>query len=517
MKKFQSRALFLAAGTLVAASSASATAVTWGAGPTGDWATAAGWVGGVAPVSGDNLIFDGTVAKTLTDTLTTSAFSITGITFNGTGAYTISGNAFLLNGGISTTAASGTQTINNAITLGATQTVTTSTGTTIALGGIISGTGFGLTKEGSGTLTLNGANTYDGGTSINAGTVVVGTNNAALGAGSVTISSGGILTVSSGRSLANAIANAGTINTSAAGATFSTAITGAGVLNINNTGAGKTAFSATSGTYMSGGTINISSGATLYDFGTGHTVAANINIAGTGNNENRGAIRFAGANNFTGNMNLTGSTTLGWEATANIQGGVSTNTAGLKTLTLGTTAASTGAFTVSGAITDGSGQLALTKLSTGTVTLSGVNTYTGNTTVSAGAITLADNGAFSFVIGASGVNNAISGGGTLTLNGDLIFNLTGAGTTLGDSWQIVNNGTLTETYGATFSVTGATDLLNNKWAINNGGITYTFDEGTGALSVTAVPEPSTYGLIGAGALAAVAFVRRRRKLAGNVA
>jgi hypothetical protein len=35
--------------------------------------------------------------------------------------------------------------------------------------------------------------------------------------------------------------------------------------------------------------------------------------------------------------------------------------------------------------------------------------------------------------------------------------------------------------------------------------------------VSAVPEPSTYGLIGAGALAAVAVVRRRRKLAGKAA
>ena len=35
------------------------------------------------------------------------------------------------------------------------------------------------------------------------------------------------------------------------------------------------------------------------------------------------------------------------------------------------------------------------------------------------------------------------------------------------------------------------------------------------LTATAVPEPSTYGLLGAGALAAVAFVRRRRKFAGK--
>ena len=81
----------------------------------------------------------------------------------------------------------------------------------------------------------------------------------------------------------------------------------------------------------------------------------------------------------------------------------------------------------------------------------------------------------------------------------------------------MNNSALTETYATTFSITGATDLGSNKWALNNGGITYTFDEATGALSITAVPEPSTYGLIGAGSLALFAAVRRRRKLAGKAA
>ena len=41
--------------------------------------------------------------------------------------------------------------------------------------------------------------------------------------------------------------------------------------------------------------------------------------------------------------------------------------------------------------------------------------------------------------------------------------------------------------------------------------------GPANMQFSVVPEPSTYGLIGAGALASVAFVRRRRKLAGKAA
>ena len=39
----------------------------------------------------------------------------------------------------------------------------------------------------------------------------------------------------------------------------------------------------------------------------------------------------------------------------------------------------------------------------------------------------------------------------------------------------------------------------------------------GSSSVQAVPEPGTYGLLGAGALAAAAIVRRRRRIARNLA
>lgn len=45
----------------------------------------------------------------------------------------------------------------------------------------------------------------------------------------------------------------------------------------------------------------------------------------------------------------------------------------------------------------------------------------------------------------------------------------------------------------------------------NPGVTYALDSAGNISVVAAVPEPSTYGLMGAGALAAVAAVRRRRR------
>lgn len=140
---------------------------------------------------------------------------------------------------------------------------------------------------------------------------------------------------------------------------------------------------------------------------------------------------------------------------------------------------------------------------------SSTNTYTGNI-INNGRLETAEGSNLNFVIGASGVNNSISNGSAGTqqhsiFGGDFVFDLTGAGATVGDSWQIIDTVDASTYWTATFSVDGFTAIGDNDtWLKDYNGVIYEFQESTGMLSV--VPEPATMLLLSLGGL----LLRKRK-------
>ena len=173
-------ALVFALAGVTAAPRAEAAAVTWTDGYSVNWADAPNWSGGLVPATGSSLVFgaSGSSGTNLTDNLLTlSGSTLSAITFNaGASAFTFnpggSTNGFALIGPI---ANKGTnlETINDPITMAATQTFTTTAGGgNLTLGGSLSGAG-GLIVNGGGVVTLSGSMgvAYTGNTTVNGGTL----------------------------------------------------------------------------------------------------------------------------------------------------------------------------------------------------------------------------------------------------------------------------------------------------------------------------------------------------------
>lgn len=412
-------------------------------------------------------------------------------------------------GGITSSAASGTQTVS---LLSGNATITG------VIGNGITGGTIAVSKSGSGTLTLNTAtNTYSGGTFINSGTLSFN-QSGSLGTGTVTLGtsgggnatlqttnstsnptnniivssgSGGTLTIGStsvsasggntysGTVLLNGDLTVNSLFTGASGSSlkFSNAISGAG--GIIKTGTGVATLSGTTDntyggtTTVTGGILDLSktSSASIdavsgnITIGDGATTAGLdvLRLAGSGGNQiaDTSILTFNGTGTDAGTFRLNGQNeTLGGLVSTGGAGVIEDNNAANSTLTVDV---NTTNRDFSGVIQNGTGAgvLSLTKTGTASQTLSGTvaNTYTGLTAVNSGTLILNKTAGVNAIAGNIKIGTGTAG--------------SSAKVQLGASDQI-NNTSAVELAGGTFDLNGKSE-----------GTATTGGAGVGALTLTA--------------------------------
>jgi autotransporter-associated beta strand protein len=296
-----------------------------------------------------------------------------------------------------------------------------------------------FTKTGTGTLVLSGANTYSGTTTVSAGPLrITGSNSSA---GGTTVSGTGTLQMAGGTLASGALAlNGGAIEAYGAARTVGNTVTWGG--NFGLRGSQNLTFTGTT-------------------TASGRVVA--VDNAGT---TTLGQVICSGSNTFnfsngSGNVVLDANTTL---------------TGGNFTFTVNKTGTA-GVLLVNGAVKEDVAGRALTMAGTGTMVLSGANTYSGLTTVNGtlspqrGTLVLSGSnnsaGATTLTAGVLQLGSASNGGlasGILTFgNGTLdyaVIQPVNAGRTISNA-TVLNN-----TYG---TISGSQDLQITGTFTNSGG------------------------------------------------
>jgi fibronectin-binding autotransporter adhesin len=404
---------------------------------------------GANTYTGGTTLINGTLAAGNNKALGTGPLTINGGTLAASGGAITLANKVTMGGGAFMVGGANPLTLSGQVDLGnVSRTLTVNNTANTTLSGVISGapgSGLSVSNTGPATLTLTGANTYSGGTTLHAPGILAAGNNAAFGPGPLTIY-GGILQASGSRTVSNAVTVNGGFSLGG-GPTDKLTLTGDidTAFTIWNTGAGSNTLSGkisgsggitgesgtltltgantyTGGTYLGGGTLvagnNAALGSGLLTF-DGGTLAAG-GAARTLDNQVRVLGDFAlGTGVAATNQNLT------------LRGAVTLNCT--PTITVNNTTEIQGAM-------EGSGN-GFTKAGRGTLILSGANTYSGDTTVTAGTL-----------IAASGRDNRLSTSGIATIAQGATLNLTNTNQTFADlegAGSLTGTGTITP-YGGDF-------------------------------------------------------------------
>jgi autotransporter-associated beta strand protein len=333
----------------------------------------------------------------------------------------------------------------------------TNNATAYTIGGGVLGGITSLVKTGPGSLTLNSSNSYTGGTFVNGGTLQLVTSFNAGGFGPIALN-GGTLYLN-GVGTGSTITSAGTNSLVTYGQPYATFnLQGSGQLNVTLGGGGT--FSPSGDWSGFSGTINFTTGNWLREVNTtafGSAAAVwNFGVNGGINNKYGGATVSFGAL-FGGPASaLAGASTAPATQTTYVVGGVNTNSV------------------FNGTISDGASPTALVVNGPAALTLTGNNTFSGNTTVNGGALII------------NSQAGSGTGSGTVTIN---------SGATLGGNGII--GGQVSLAAGATLapgSNGSGTLTITNDLGLNNGS-TLDFQLGAGGSQVAVTGDLTLAGTL----------------------
>ena len=464
------------------------------------------------------LTLSGTNTYSGSTTITNGTISVSSSANLGATPGSADADNIIFNGGTLSATNDFTLGTNKGITLTGNGTIDVSSSNTMTFDGIITDSG-NLTKSGSGTLVLGGANQNDGIITVNAGTLEI-SDQYSLGSssGGTVVADGASLKITDAITIANenltlngnGISNSGALQTTNSSGTIT--LTGQATLGSDTTinigdgnltldgrlTAGSNNYDLTiiggDGTIRPSGGLVLNSG-NLTMSATGTFFAENSSTYSGGTTVTAGAIQYGNNDAFgTGDITMTGGKFYTSDASdftidenLNLQGSITlgnsgdSNTitfSGTNTLTGNTTASIDSAVSMA-AIDDGSNTYNLIKSGSGTLTLSGNNGYDGTTTVSAGTLTvsgtLSDSTAVTVASGAiydvdaSDNIASVSGAGNIELASSQTL-------TAGDSNDktlsgvISGSGGFTKAGSSTYTLSGTNTYTGNT-NINSGTLT----------------------------------------------